>query len=148
MKKQLPIILFGEVDNKAHMALALLQHFGKTRLVATRDVATVSHYLEVMSKDVAYPDVLVVTDLSVKKVGPNIINIEDVALPIGPLTGRKYGWHDGNEWHGADSADQLRDAVSKTATTLWTPQGTTYNFPLVLGHHLSCNGKCEDKCWW
>lgn len=145
--KFLPVILWGDVSRAENSLLPLLAHYDKTKLVVTRDVTAIGKYVEMLDKQVAYPNVLVITDVRIEKVAANIIDLSTIPIPIGPLAGKKHGYYDG-QWHAFESLDELKDKITLNASALWTPQGTTYNFPSVLGHHLSCNGKCEDKCWW
>jgi hypothetical protein len=142
-----PVILWGDIKRAENSLLPLLERYGKTKLVFTRDLITLGMYLKALEKQVAYPNVLVVTDVRIEKVGANIIDISSFPVLIGPLAGKEYGYYDG-DWHACTTIGELKDKVPRNATALWTPQGTTYNFPSVLGHHLSCNGECEDKCWW
>ena len=144
-----PVILHGGANNDNEQSvLALLQKYNKTRLVAAATVAELGQYIQAFERDIAYPDVLAIVPFEIKNAKhPNVISLASIPTIKGQLANNQYAYYD-DGWHGCSSLDELKEEVTSSATALFSPEGTTYIFTDVLGHHLSCNGKCGNKCWW
>jgi hypothetical protein len=144
-----PVILHSGANNQeGQSVLALLQEYNKTKLIGIKDVRQLGAFIESFKNDIAFPDILAITPFEIKNAKhPNVIPLASVPTIKGQLANSPYAYYD-DGWHGCSKLDELKEEVTKTATALFSPEGTTYVFTDVLGHHLSCNGKCGNKCWW